>query len=88
MIRKRSYPDTQLGHARSHKDSQDGRLSGTGHAMVWRKIGKTRYLGTCRRCGGQLDCDEYGSHWRSAPGRPSLLKWKGVNVIRRCPGGG
>ena len=87
MARKPSYPDTPLGTARSHKDKQHGRLSDFGHRMTWRRRGKTGYHGTCRRCGGQLECDEYGSHWWAVIGAPSLLKFPGVSIIRRCPGG-
>ncbi len=90
MARKPSYPDTPLGTARFNKDKQDGRLSGTGHRMVWRRAGKAAYagyLGTCRLCGGRVECDQYGPHWRDLGTAPSLLKFMGVNIIRRCPGG-
>ena len=82
------YPDTPLGHARSHKDKQHGRLTSTGHRMVWaRRTGMASYLGTCRRCRGQVECDQYGPHWRGGISAPSLLRYMGVNIIRRCPGG-
>jgi hypothetical protein len=87
---KPSYPNTPLGSARSHKDKQNGRLSGTGHRMVWRRHGKAAYagyLGTCRLCDGQVECDQYGPHFWGGNGAPSLLKFSGVNIIRRCPGG-
>lgn len=84
---RQTYPATPLGAARSHKDRQHGRLSDFGHSMTWRRRGKTGYHGTCRRCGGQVECDEYGPHWRGGIIAPSLLKFMGVNIIRRCPGG-
>jgi hypothetical protein len=71
---------------------QYGRLSGTGHLMTWRKLRSggvyagSYHRGTCRRCGGQVECYEHGPAWRAAPGRQSLLKWPGVNVVRRCLG--
>lgn len=81
------YPATPTGTARAHKDKQSRRLRDAGHSMGWRKVRTADYYGTCRRCGGQLECDEYGPRWRSVPGAPSLLKFMGVNIIRRCPGG-
>lgn len=70
------------------KNKQTRRLRDFGHPLRWRKTGAASYLGTCSNCGGQVECDEYGTHWRGgAPGQPpSLLKWMGVNLIRRCPG--
>ena len=87
MARKTSYPSTPLGTARSHKDKQNGRLSRTGHRMVWRRRGQAGYLGACRLCGGQVECGQYGPQWRAVVGAPSLLKFMGVNIVRRCPGG-
>jgi hypothetical protein len=70
------------------KRKQAARLNAAGHSMTWRKTGATAHCGTCQRCGGRVDCDEYGPHWRGgSPGQPvSLLRWMGVNVVRRCPG--
>lgn len=89
MAAKRIYPDTPLGRARAHRDLQNGRLSDAGHVMRWRKVYPATewvgYRGTCQGCRGEVDCSQYGPQWRSASS-PTLLKWMGINVIKRCSG--
>ena len=65
---------------------EDRRLTQHGHSVKWRKSGSV-WRGTCLSCGGQLECDRYGTHWLASPGHPSLLRWPGVNYVARCPGG-
>lgn len=85
-----TYADTPAGRARAHRDKQDRRLRDHGHSMAWRGVsrsaGRPTWRGTCRKCGGQLECHQYGAQWLSPVGPPSLLKWMGVNIIARCPG--
>lgn len=66
---------------------QARRLRDRGHQVHWRKTGAASQLGTCRNCAAEVECDEYGMHWRGGITSPSFLKWPGVNVIRHCPGG-
>jgi hypothetical protein len=80
------YPDTPTGKAREHKDKQARRLRDAGHSVGWRKVRTADYYGICRRCGGEVECDEYGTHWRGGNATQSFLKFMGVNIIRRCPG--
>jgi hypothetical protein len=78
--------------ATQERDKQKGRLSDFGHSLTWRRLPKGSvysglcYQGSCRRCGGQLECYDGHTVWRAVPGRPSLLRFPGVNIIRRCPG--
>lgn len=70
----------------AEKTRQARRLRDHGHPVQWRKQAAS-YLGTCRNCGAQVECDEYGTHWRGGIINASFLKFPGVNLIRRCPGG-
>lgn len=69
------------------KAAQNRRLRDHGHPVRWRTTETASYLGACRNCGAEVECDEYGVHWRGGILSASFLKFPGVNVIRRCPGG-